>query len=97
MKIGVIELISLEKYQILMKIDVKVVSISSMNHTEIIGKIKKIYIESIKISVIGERGMGGSWGSCYNYCNCSNHRHVVPIKCFRDRVGRFIVNVLTIH
>ena len=46
MKIGVIELISLEKCQILMKIDVKVVSISSMNHTEIIGKIKKnIYIK----------------------------------------------------
>ena len=41
LKIGVIELISLEKCQILLKIDVKVVSISSMNHTEIIGKIKK--------------------------------------------------------
>ena len=45
MKIGVIELISLEKCKILMKIDVKVVSISSMNHTEIMGKIKKIYIK----------------------------------------------------
>ena len=41
LKIGVFELISLEKCQILMKIDVRGVSISSMNHTEIIGKIKK--------------------------------------------------------
>ena len=41
-------------------------------------------------------GGGGSWGS-YNYCNCSNYRHVVQIKCFWDRVRRFIVNVLTIH
>ena len=43
LKIGVMELICLEKCQILMKIDVKVVSISSVNHTEIIGKIKNIY------------------------------------------------------
>ena len=43
LKIGIIELICLEKCQILMKIDVKVVSISSVNHTEIIGKIKNIY------------------------------------------------------
>ena len=42
--IRVIDLICLEKCQILMKIDVKVVSISSVNHTEIIGNIKKIYI-----------------------------------------------------
>ena len=39
----------------------------------------------------------GVGGSCYNYCNCSIYRHIVQIKCFRDRVRRFIVNVLTIH
>ena len=39
----------------------------------------------------------GSWVSCYNYCNCSNYRRVVQIKCFRDRVKRFIINVLTVH
>ena len=56
LKIGVILLISLEKCQILMKIDVKVVSTSSMNHTEIIGKIKKIYI---KYKDFCDEGMGG--------------------------------------
>ena len=41
-----------------MKVDVKVVSISSMNHTEIIGKIKNIYI---KYKDFWDEGMGG-WG-----------------------------------
>ena len=59
-------------------------------------KDKKIYIY-IKYKDFWDGGGGGGWGSCYNYCNCSNYRHVVPIKCFRDRVRRFIVNVLTIH
>ena len=40
---------------------------------------------------------GGGGGSCFSYCNCLNSRRVVQIKCFRDRVKRFIVNVLTIH
>ena len=37
--------------------------------------------------------LGWGWGSCYNYCNCSNYRRVVQIKCFRDRVRRFIVKM----
>ena len=58
LKIGVIKLISLEKCQILMKIDVKVVSISSVNHTEIIGKIKIV-------KYCGVWRGGGHWG-CQN-------------------------------
>ena len=53
-----IELICLEKCQILMKIDVKVVSISSVNHTEIIGKIKKIYSIKYKDYWGGVEGVG---------------------------------------
>ena len=41
LKIAVIELLNLEKCQTLMMIEVKVVSISSVNHTEIIRKIEK--------------------------------------------------------
>ena len=59
LKIGVIGLICLEKCQILMKIDVKVVSISSLNHTEIIGKIKKIYSIKYNDYWVGGEGVGG--------------------------------------
>ena len=45
----------------------------------------KIYIY-INYKDFWDGGMEGSWGSCYNYCNCSNYRRVVQIKCFRDRV-----------
>ena len=34
----------------------------------------------------------GSWGSCYNYCNCSNYRHVVQNKSLIEQLQQEIAD-----
>ena len=68
------------KCQILMKIDVKVVSISSMNHTEIIGKIRKYIYIKYKDFWDGEGGRvanSHAYGVILTHWTCYSRTHAI--------------------